>query len=71
MCGQYLEGFKDLGIKDVGDEVAVVPPLVVALRQAVPHTDVRRSGLGTRHRYSSSKGTLTLIAMETGKRVRI
>ena len=70
MSGQYLEGFKDLGTTDAAGEVAVVPPTLVAVREAVPHTDVKRSGLGTRHSYSSSKGTPTLTVMAMGRRVR-
>ena len=50
---------------ETGKVVAVLPPLA-AVQQVVTNTAVRKSGLGTRHRCSSSKGipTLTVMAME-------
>ena len=68
-CGVFLGAFKDLGITGVGGRVAVVPTPLVAVLEVVPNTAVKRSGLGIRHRYSSSRGTPTLTVMAMGRRV--
>ena len=69
MCGQLLMGSSDPGSTGVTGKVVSVPPPLAANQQVVSSIAAKRLGLGIRHRYSSSKGTLTLIEMETGKRV--
>ena len=70
VCGQYLEGFSVPGTTGTIEKAVARLPIEIVL-QAVSNIAVKRLGLGIRHRHSSSKGTPTLIEMETGKRVKI